>query len=102
MNETTNVPRSMAGAMKLAIARKSAPNFIKGRRDFFKYRELGVTDATGGAMRAQVTSASRGLSRSDRLALSRVRGAIRVHARRLARIGIRERRKLPPRSGRIR
>jgi mannose-6-phosphate isomerase-like protein (cupin superfamily) len=63
MNETTNVPRAMTGVMKLAVTRKSEPNFIKGRRDFFKYRELGVTDATGGKMRAQITSASQGLSR---------------------------------------
>lgn len=63
MNETTELSRPMKGALKLAIARKNAPMFIKGRRDFFKYRELGVTDATGGAMRAQITSASQGLSR---------------------------------------
>ena len=65
MNETmTNpAPRARDGAMKLAIARKSEPNYVKGRRDFFQYRELGVTEATGGMMRAQVTSASQGLSR---------------------------------------
>jgi quercetin dioxygenase-like cupin family protein len=61
MNDT--MTRIAPTAMKLAIARKSAPNYVKGRRDFFQYRELGVTDATGGVMRAQVTSASQGLSR---------------------------------------
>ncbi len=65
MNETVTKsrPRAAKSRMKLAVARKSAPNFVKGRRDFFNYRELGVTDATNGAMRAQVTSASQGLSR---------------------------------------
>lgn len=63
MNETTELSRPMTGAIKLAIARKNAPVFIKGRRDFFKYRDLGVTGATGGTMRAQITSASQGLSR---------------------------------------
>ncbi len=61
MNETTKLPRPKTGAMKLAIARKSAPVFIKGRREFFKYRDLGVTDATAGKMRAQVTLATQGL-----------------------------------------
>jgi mannose-6-phosphate isomerase-like protein (cupin superfamily) len=60
---TKRAPRAKRGAMKLAIARKNEPNYVKGRRDFFKYRELGVTEATGGLMRAQVTSASQGLSR---------------------------------------
>ena len=36
-------------------------NYVTGRRSFFKYRDLGVTDATGGKMRAQVTSATQGL-----------------------------------------
>jgi len=48
--------------MKLALARKNEARFVPGRRDFFKYRELGVTEATKGRMRAQVTSAERGLS----------------------------------------
>jgi quercetin dioxygenase-like cupin family protein len=49
-------------AMKLAIANLADAKFVDGRRAFFKYRDLGVTDATGGKMRAQVTSAERGLS----------------------------------------
>jgi quercetin dioxygenase-like cupin family protein len=65
MNETmTNpAPRVRDGAMTLAIARKGEPNYVKGRRDFFQYRELGVSAATNGALRAQVTSSSQGLSR---------------------------------------
>jgi mannose-6-phosphate isomerase-like protein (cupin superfamily) len=65
MNETMTktAPHAANAAMKLAVGRKNAPIYIKGRRDFFKYRDLGVSDATNGAMRAQVTSASAGLSR---------------------------------------
>lgn len=49
-------------AMKLAISTNADAKFVDGRRPFFKYRDLGVTDATGGRMRAQVTSAEAGLS----------------------------------------
>jgi len=45
-----------------AVARQSAPNYVKGRRDFFKYADLGVTDASDGKMRVQRTSATDGLS----------------------------------------
>lgn len=45
-----------------AVARKSDPNYIKGRRDFFKYVDLGVTDASQGRMRVQKTSATEGMS----------------------------------------
>lgn len=44
------------------VARKSAPNFVKGRRDFFQYVDLGVTGASQGRMRVQKTSATNGLS----------------------------------------
>ena len=45
-----------------AIARKSDPNYVKGRREFFKYVDLGVTDASQGRMRVQKTTATAGLS----------------------------------------
>jgi quercetin dioxygenase-like cupin family protein len=48
--------------MKLALALKDQAHFVPGRRAFFKYRDLGVTAATKGRMRAQVTSAEQGLS----------------------------------------
>jgi quercetin dioxygenase-like cupin family protein len=48
--------------MTLALALRDKAQFVPGRRAFFKYRELGVTEATKGKMRAQVTSAERGLS----------------------------------------
>jgi len=46
--------------MKLAYAPASNPTMVPGRRNFFKYRELGVTEATNGRMRAQITSADEG------------------------------------------
>ena len=45
-----------------AVARASAPNYVEGRRDFFKYADLGVTDASDRKMRVQRTSATDGLS----------------------------------------
>jgi mannose-6-phosphate isomerase-like protein (cupin superfamily) len=55
-------PADTQPAMKLAVASANAPDFVKGRRDFFKYRDLGVTKATEGWMRAQVTSAITGMT----------------------------------------
>jgi mannose-6-phosphate isomerase-like protein (cupin superfamily) len=49
-------------AMKLAVTSAKTPDFVRGRRDFFKYRDLGVTKATDGWMRAQVTSALTGMT----------------------------------------
>ena len=45
------------------VARKATPSYVKGRRDFFKYRDLGVTAASNGVMRAQVTEGSAGMTR---------------------------------------
>ena len=49
-------------AMTLRHATKETAPFVPGRREFFKYRDLGVTDATNGAMRAQVMSAVTGMT----------------------------------------
>src|SRR5580698_8304399 len=49
-------------AAKPAVAKKSSAEYVSGRRAFFKYRDLGVTRATGGKLRAQVTSAEAGMS----------------------------------------
>jgi quercetin dioxygenase-like cupin family protein len=48
-------------AGKLAHATADNATYVPGRRSFFKYRDLGVTDATAGKLRAQVTSATQGL-----------------------------------------
>ena len=45
-----------------AVAKQSDAKYVSGRRAFFKYRDLGVTTATGGRLRAQVTSAESGMS----------------------------------------
>ena len=44
------------------VSRKSKPEYITGRRAFFKYREMGVSDASGGKFRVQVMSAEKGLT----------------------------------------
>ena len=44
------------------VSRKSTPEYITGRRAFFKYREMGVGEASGGKFRVQVMSAAKGLS----------------------------------------
>ncbi len=49
-------------AAKLVVAKKSEAHYVKGRREFFKYRDLGVTDGTNGRMRAQHTSAIAGMT----------------------------------------
>ncbi|WP_158291932.1 cupin domain-containing protein [Paracraurococcus ruber] len=49
-------------AMALKIARKSEQPLVGGRRKFFRYRDLGVAEATGGAMRAQVMQAITGMT----------------------------------------
>jgi quercetin dioxygenase-like cupin family protein len=56
----TKVPE--AAGDKMAAAFIANPVMVPGRRDFLKYRELGVTKASNGRIRAQVTSASQGLS----------------------------------------
>ena len=52
-----------APAQKVAHGRIAEPVLVKGRREFFTYRDLGVAEASGGNMRAQVMTASQGLSR---------------------------------------
>jgi mannose-6-phosphate isomerase-like protein (cupin superfamily) len=46
----------------LAYANPATAPLVPGRREFFKYRDLGVTEASRGHMRAQVTSAIRGMT----------------------------------------
>ncbi len=48
--------------MKRAYASAASPTYVTGRRAYFKYRDLGVTDASNGRMRAQITSASAGMT----------------------------------------
>ncbi len=48
---------------KVAHAKAKEPVLVKGRREFFQYRDLGVAEASAGVLRAQVMSSSEGLSR---------------------------------------
>jgi mannose-6-phosphate isomerase-like protein (cupin superfamily) len=63
MPDSVTRPSETASRQKVAHARISDPVLVKGRREFFKYRDLGVADASAGAMRAQVMMASQGMSR---------------------------------------
>ena len=49
-------------ANEVVISKADNPELVPGRREFFTYRELGVTRATSGKMRAQLTKATQGLS----------------------------------------
>ena len=46
----------------VVFAKASDPVMVPGRRSFMQYRELGVTAASQGKIRAQITSATQGLS----------------------------------------
>jgi mannose-6-phosphate isomerase-like protein (cupin superfamily) len=63
MSEATTLARPTEG-MKLAISSAKEAHYVPGRRHFFQYRDLGVTEATGGKMRAQVTSAKSAMDRA--------------------------------------
>ena len=47
---------------KLAYATPTTAPLVSGRRSFFKYRDLGVTAASSGKIRAQVTSGAEGMT----------------------------------------
>ncbi len=48
--------------MKVAVTSAKQPDYVEGRRSFFKYRDLGVTKASDGWMRAQLMSAVTGMT----------------------------------------
>src|SRR5215470_471691 len=62
MSEVTTLKRPNQ-TMTLAISTAKEARYVPGRRHFFQYRDLGVTDATQGKMRAQVTSAKSAMDR---------------------------------------
>lgn len=55
-------PEAGAKPKKLAYGSQANAKYVEGRRAFFKYRELGVTEATDGLMRAQITSGEKGMT----------------------------------------
>jgi quercetin dioxygenase-like cupin family protein len=56
-------PATTKGMTK-AHASMKQPNYVTGRRAFFRYRDLGVTKASKGRMRAQITSAEAGMTQA--------------------------------------
>ena len=61
--DTVTTSAATASRQKVAHARIAEPVLVKGRREFFKYRDLGVAEASAGSMRAQVMMVSQGMSR---------------------------------------
>jgi len=55
-----SAPRT--SGQKVAHARIAEPRLVKGRRDFFSYRDLGVAEGSAGVLRAQVMKSSKGMS----------------------------------------
>ena len=53
---------NVTGTKGPTVSRKNTPEYITGRRANFKYREMGVGEASGGKFRVQVMSAEKGLS----------------------------------------
>ena len=56
-------PVSAPAQMKVAVTSAKAPDYVEGRRSFFKYRDLGVKAASNGWMRAQLTTAITGMTK---------------------------------------
>lgn len=46
-----------------AVSSAKKPVLVKGRREFFTYRDLGATDGSKGHMRAQITAAKAGMTK---------------------------------------
>lgn len=59
---TTAAKVSEAAAPSYTLTRANADNQVQGRRSFMYYKELGITQATGGKLRCQVTGSKEGLS----------------------------------------
>lgn len=51
-----------AQKQKVGHASLKKPVMVQGRRDFFSYRDLGIRDASNGAMRGQVMKAITGMT----------------------------------------
>ena len=59
---TLERPAKIEPKMKIAVTSAKNPDYVEGRRSFFRYRDLGVTKASEGWMRAQVMSAITGMT----------------------------------------
>lgn len=56
-----SVPPAPGKVAKQVITTPDTSPFITGRRDFFKYRDLGTMEATNGGMHATVTKGTIGI-----------------------------------------
>jgi mannose-6-phosphate isomerase-like protein (cupin superfamily) len=66
MNDTATVGETPIAALpagKLAYATPVTAPLVAGRRAFLRYRDLGVTAASSGRMRAQIMSATEGMTK---------------------------------------
>ena len=59
---STGPPAAVNPPGKLAYATPTTAPLVAGRRSFFKYRDLGVTAASSGKIRAQVTIGADGMT----------------------------------------
>src|SRR5271167_1971399 len=59
---TLERPAKTEPKMKIAVTSAKNPDYIEGRRSFFRYRDLGVQKASDGWMLAQVMSAITGMT----------------------------------------
>src|SRR5262245_37602272 len=64
-SKSTGQPAAVNPPGKLAYATPTTAPLVAGRRSFFKYRDLGVTAASSGKIRAQVTIGADGMTRSE-------------------------------------
>ena len=60
--DSATLSEHKTSGQKVAHARSAEPVLVKGRREFFSYRDLGVAEGSAGTMRAQVMTSSQGLS----------------------------------------
>ena len=62
-NDTATLEKpATAPRLQKAVTSAKSPDYVEGRRSFFRYRDLGVTKASDGWMRAQLTSAITGMT----------------------------------------
>jgi quercetin dioxygenase-like cupin family protein len=60
--DSASLSAPKTSGQKVAHARIAESVLVKGRRDFFSYRDLGVAEGSAGTMRAQVMKSSKGMS----------------------------------------
>ena len=61
-NDAASAKSLVKPGQSLAHATPENAPLVPGRREFFKYRDLGVAKASGGAMKAQVMTGIKGMT----------------------------------------